>query len=52
MSFWKNKWCGESTLCTSFPSLFALAVNKEATVVDVWDDSRVGGGEPLFHEIF
>ena len=25
--FWKDRWCGDS--CVSFPSLFALAVDKE-----------------------
>ena len=25
--FWKDRWCGDS--CVSFPSLFALAINKE-----------------------
>ena len=30
-SFWKDKWCWEVTLRVSFPSLFALAVNKETS---------------------
>ena len=30
LNFWKDKWCGEVALRVSFPSLFALAVNKEA----------------------
>ena len=25
--FWKDRWCGDS--CVSFPSLFALAIDKE-----------------------
>ena len=37
MSFWKDKWCREVALSISFPSLFALAANKEASVENVWD---------------
>ena len=37
VSFWKDKWCGDETLCVSFPFLFALTTSKEAWVVDVWD---------------
>ena len=45
MQFWKDAWCREVALCTLFPSLFALAVHKEASVADAWDCSRdVGGG--------
>ena len=28
--FWRDKWCGDSPLCVSFPSLFVLSVDKEA----------------------
>ena len=28
----------------SFPSLFAMAVNKEALISDLWDSSREEGG--------
>ena len=24
--FWKDKWCGDDPLCTSFPSLFAISL--------------------------
>ena len=55
MQFWKDAWCREAALCTLFPSLFALAVYKEASVDDFWDSSRDprgggggGGGGPLF----
>ena len=44
MQFCKGAWCGEVAVCTFFPSLFDLAVHKEATVVDVWDCSRDAGG--------
>ena len=33
--FWRDKWCGDSPLCVSFPSLFVLTVDKEAWVVDI-----------------
>ncbi|RVW76054.1 hypothetical protein CK203_049138 [Vitis vinifera] len=29
--FWKDRWCGDSPLCVFFPSLFGLAVDKEAS---------------------
>ena len=38
-----NDWCGEESLSSSFPSLFSLAVNKEAKVADIWE-SREGAG--------
>ena len=31
-------------LCDSFPSLYALAVHKEALLADLWDSSREEGG--------
>ncbi|RVW85990.1 hypothetical protein CK203_041488 [Vitis vinifera] len=35
VKFWKDKWFGTAPLCSSFPSLFALVVSKEAWVEDV-----------------
>ena len=29
ISFWKDVWCGEEALCSSFPSMFLLAVQKK-----------------------
>ena len=29
LRFWKDVWCGEEPLCDSFPSMYALAANKE-----------------------
>ena len=53
VQFWKDAWCGEVALCTLFPSLFALAVHKEASVVDTWDCSRdVRGWSPHFIRLF
>lgn len=43
LSFWKDKWCGDSPLCLSFSSLFALADSKEVWVEDIWDFSAEGG---------
>ena len=36
VGFWKDKWCGTTPLCESFPCLFALATSKEAWVNEVW----------------
>ena len=54
MLFWKDAWCGEATFCTIFPSLFALTLHKEASMVDIWDNSREPprGGSPLFIRLF
>ena len=47
--FWKDIWCGNNSLCEGFPSLFALAVSKEAWVVDCWDSmGEEGGWIPCF----
>ena len=42
INFWKDVWCGEEALCSIYPSLFNLALNKEATVADTWDRGRGG----------
>ena len=46
--FWKDKWCGDDPLCTSFPSLFAISLDKEAWVADVWSHSGGGVWAPRF----
>ena len=43
INFWKDVWCGDEALCSSYPFLFNLALNKEATVVDIWDRCRGAG---------
>ena len=43
MRFWRDRWCGDSPLCESFPFLFALSAEKEAWVADVWDPLAEGG---------
>ena len=51
--FWKDRWCGDSLLCESFPSLFALSTEKEAWVADVRDplaEGSWGVGTPAFQE--
>ena len=50
--FWRDRWCGDSPLCVSFPSLFALTVDKEAWVTDIWDPLTEGGWNPCFSRAF
>ena len=49
LAFWKDPWGDETVLSHAFPTLFNLAVHKDARVVDVWDSSvEVGGWSPVF----
>ena len=50
VKFWKDKWCGIASLGSSFSSLFALAISKDAWVKDVWNsfDPGEGGWSPCF----
>ena len=49
IKFWKDIWCGDEPFCVSFPSLFALAVSKDAWVKDVWRcNEGEGSWSPLF----
>ena len=50
--FWRDRWCGDSPLCVSFPSLFALTIDKEARVADIWDLLAEGGWNPCFSRAF
>ena len=53
VSFWKDIWCGEEAFCDAFPSMYALASNKEAFVADMWEHSREEGGwSPCFTRRF
>ena len=53
VKFWKDRWCGDELLCVSFPSLFALAVFKDAWVKDVWCSNEGGGSwSLLFSKLF
>ena len=48
---WRDRWYGDSPLSVSFPILFALAIDKEAWVVDIWDplaEGGPGGWNPCF----
>ncbi|RVW63723.1 putative ribonuclease H protein [Vitis vinifera] len=51
--FWKDKWCGDEPLCESFPSLFAISLDKDAWILDVWSPDDVGDGwTPIFSRAF
>ncbi|RVX16052.1 putative ribonuclease H protein [Vitis vinifera] len=55
VSFWRDRWCGESPLYMTFPSLFALTVEKEAWVANIWDplaEGGWGGWNPCFLRAF
>ena len=54
VKFWKDKWCETITLSEAFPSLFALASNKEAWVNEVWTAEGEWGGSwnPCFNRPF
>ena len=43
INFWKDVWCAEETLCARYPSLFNLALNKEAMVEDIWHSGEGAG---------
>ena len=42
--FWEDWWCGEASLCSSFPALYRMASSKGARVADIWVVSGSGGG--------
>ena len=51
--FWTDHWCGLAALSQSFPQLYALAVHRNATVDEVWDQNFGNGGWNLrFFEAF
>ncbi|RVW99876.1 LINE-1 reverse transcriptase-like [Vitis vinifera] len=54
VKFWKDKWCETIPLSEAFPSLFALASNKEAWVNEVWTTEGEWGGSwnPCFNRPF
>ncbi|RVW55567.1 Transposon TX1 uncharacterized 149 kDa protein [Vitis vinifera] len=41
--FWTDHWCGDEALSQAFPQIFALAVDRNELVNDVWDP-RLGQG--------
>ena len=42
ISFWKDVWGREEALCRVFPTLFSLAVRKDALMREVWDTLNEG----------
>ena len=42
--FWTDVWCAGTTLSQSFPHLFAMAVHRNATVEEMWDQNFGQGG--------
>ena len=51
--FWKDIWCGNNSICETYPSLFALVVSKDAWVADCWDSlGEVGSWIPRFSRPF
>ena len=52
ISFWKDVWCDEEALRSLFPSMFILAVQKDAMVADLWNCNREEGGwSPTFLKV-
>ncbi|RVW46135.1 Transposon TX1 uncharacterized 149 kDa protein [Vitis vinifera] len=37
--FWTDVWCSETALSNCFPHLFAMAVQRNATVEEMWDQN-------------
>ncbi|KAJ9697654.1 hypothetical protein PVL29_006993 [Vitis rotundifolia] len=42
--FWTDQWCGSHVLSRRFPLLYALAVQRNATVGEMWDQNLGQGG--------
>ncbi|RVW51122.1 putative ribonuclease H protein [Vitis vinifera] len=45
--FWTDMWCAGTSLSQTFPHLFALAANRNATVEEMWDQNSDQGGDLL-----
>ena len=43
---------GEEALCITFPTLFSLAVQKDAMILEIWDALNDGGWSPRFSRPF
>lgn len=43
VKFWVDRWHRKEPLHVSSPILFALAMNKEAWVANVWEEHGEGG---------
>ena len=35
VSFWNDKWCGDTSMMVLFPTLFTCSSNREATIAEV-----------------
>ncbi|RVW46880.1 hypothetical protein CK203_075631 [Vitis vinifera] len=44
VNFWTDHWCGNEVLAQNFPQLFELAVQRNASVNEMWDSSLGQGG--------
>ena len=42
--FWSDQWCGCPVLSQRFPHLYAMAVQRNATVEEMWDQNCGQGG--------
>ena len=49
IKFWKDRWCTDIPLSQSFNQLFVLAVHRDATIEEMWDqDSGQGDWKLVF----
>ncbi|RVW15620.1 hypothetical protein CK203_077767 [Vitis vinifera] len=42
--FWNDLWCGNNVLSQGFPNLFSMAVHRNVTVEECWDQNVGQGG--------
>ena len=42
--FWTDIWCIDTPLSHCFPHLFVMAINRDATVEEMWDQNSGQGG--------
>ena len=42
--FWTDHWCGNEVLSQAFPQLFALTVQRNSSINEMWDSSLGQGG--------
>ena len=48
VKFWTNRWCGDSPLQLTFPIVFGIASNKEASVTSSLEQLRMNGEAGIF----
>ena len=44
VNFWTDQWCGNEALSQTFPQLFVLATQRNASINEMWDSSLGQGG--------